>query len=171
MSPEIAAGQLLDEDSDGVTHAVAEDADARQRVQSYLMRTGMVRPDPETTWAFGRRQVDEGYLVADLGGRDREEPATVCLLAAEGVLAVDRGGPLLENDVVSALLGGYYDQHGGSFQLHAEPFPDEAAVADARDSLTEAGLVDDGEGRGPFADALTRLADGLDARLEDHLDA
>jgi len=88
---------------------------------------------------------------------------TACLLVDTGHLLLDRGGPLLASEYVAALLGDYRQFHDGAFELHAEPVGGIDALRAVRDELGEAGLVDEGgDGKGPFAEGLSRAATGLD---------
>lgn len=163
MDTEVAACRLVDErrHGDDVGTTPAADADARERIQRYVMRAGSVRRDPETAWVFGRRQLDERFMLFEFGGR--EEQATLCLLPVQGILLADRGGSLLENEFVAAFLGGYYDHHDGAFELHVQPLDDEG-IGEARGALVRTGLTtEEGDGRGPFADALGHIAAELAA--------
>ncbi|MFB6179310.1 MAG: hypothetical protein ABEI77_06255 [Halorientalis sp.] len=163
----VALGHLVDEDRRCTDQStpLSTDADACERVRTYLVSAGSVRGAEETTWVFGRRLVDERFVLMEFGDRDGQL-ATVCLLAETGHLFFDRGGPLLANEYVAALLGGYLEFHDGEFELHAEPLGGIDALRAARDEFVETGLVDDaGDGKGPFADGLSRLARGLDAAI------
>ncbi|MFT4921606.1 MAG: hypothetical protein ACI8XM_000809 [Haloarculaceae archaeon] len=163
---EVAAGRLVDEPrtDEGEGVPVAESTESQERLQTYLVRAGSVRRDPDTAWAFGRRHLDARYCLATVGGSD--ETATLCLLPAEGTLLVDRGGPLLENEFVAAVLGGYFEHYDGNFELHAQPLDREEVNATCA-RLADVGLTTaDGEGRGPFDDALGRIATGLANRQE-----
>ncbi|MFD1587115.1 hypothetical protein ACFR9U_08970 [Halorientalis brevis] len=160
----VALGHLVDEDRRCTADSVSlsTDADACERVRTYLVTAGSVRGSEATTWVFGRRAVDEQFVLVEFGARD-DPAATACLLTDTGHLLFDRGGPLVANEYVAALLGGYIQFHDGEFELHAEPIGGIDALRAARDELTGTGLVDDaGEGKGPFADGLSRLATGLD---------
>ncbi|MDG5775746.1 hypothetical protein VB773_16990 [Haloarculaceae archaeon H-GB2-1] len=162
----IAVGELVDEplrngeSSDRL--ALAETAAARERVQSYLMATGSICCDGETVWHFGRRVVNEGFVVTELSTDERD--VTLCLLPAQGTVLFDRGGPLLENDCVAAFLSGYLEFHEGSFELHAQPFGERRPLAALVEALEAAGLIHDPVS-GPFADAFGRFEQGLDDRL------
>jgi hypothetical protein len=157
---DVAAATLVDEPDTGEEDEVPASRDTRNRVRTYLVRAGSVRRDTGTVWAFGRRQLGDRYCLVEFGP---ETKAVVCFLPAEGVLLVDRGGPTPENEFVAALLGGYDEYHDGEFELRARPVTaPEASGACA--ALAAAGLTtDDGEGCGPFADALGRIAAGVAA--------
>lgn len=160
----VALGHLVDEDRRCTTESVplSTDAEACERVRTYLVSAGSVRGSEATTWVFGRRAVDEQFVIVEFGTRENRA-ATACLLTDTGHLLFDRGGPLVSNEYVAALLGGYLQFHDGEFELHAEPIGGIDALRAARDELTATGLVDDtGEASGPFADGLSRLATGLD---------
>jgi hypothetical protein len=162
----VAVGHLVDEDRLAADTEVPVGADpsARERVRTYLMSAGAVRRDADTAWPFGRRLVTDQCFLVEFG--DTDEPATLCLLTDTGHLLFDRGGPILENEYAAAFLGGYFEFHDGVYQLHAEPVGGIDALRAARDELAAVGLVDaDGTGRGPFADAVSRLAEELDAAI------
>lgn len=164
----VALGELRDENRRRAADSVplSADADACERVRTYLVSAGSVRRTETTTWVFGRRVVDEQFMLVEFG--DREEPAaTACLLADTGHLLFDRGGPLLSNEYVAAFLGGYFEFHDGEFELHAEPLGGVERLRTAREELDAAGLVDEsGDGKGPFAEGLSRLATGLDDAID-----
>lgn len=158
MDTDVAACRLVDEHrhGDDVGTITAADADVRERIQRYIVRAGSVRRDPETAWVFGRRQMDEQFFLFEFGSR--EEQATLCLLPDQGILLADRGGSLFENEFVAAFLGGYYNHHDGAFELHAQPLDDEG-IGEACAALVRTGLTtEEGDGRGPFADALGHIA-------------
>lgn len=160
----VALGHLVDEDRRCTDDSVplSTDTDACERVRTYLVSAGSVRGTEATTWVFGRRVVDERFVLVEFGNPG-DNTATACLLADTGHLLFDRGGPLLSNEYVAALLGGYLQFHDGEFELHAEPIGGIDALRAARDELTATGLIDEaGDGIGPFADGLSRLASGID---------
>ena len=159
-----AFGHLVDENRrcTDASSPLSMDAEACERVRTYLVSAGSVRGVEERTWVFGRCVVDERFVLMEFGDRDGQL-ATVCLLTETGHLLLDRGGPLLANEYAAALLGGYLEFHEGAFELHAEPVGGIDALRATRDELAETGLVDDaGDGKGPFADGLSRLATGLE---------
>jgi len=162
----VAVGYLVDEDRLAADTSVplGTDPNARERVEAYLMSCGSVKRDAETAWVFGRRMVSEQFVLVEFG--DPDDPATVCLLTETGHLLFDRGGPLVENEYVAALLAGYFEFHDGVYQLHAEPVGGIDALRATRDELVAAGLVDEGgDGQGPFADALSTFATELDEAI------
>ncbi|WP_136718190.1 hypothetical protein [Halorientalis salina] len=163
----VALGHLVDEDRrcTGGSRPLSMDGEACERVRTYLVSAGSVRGVEETTWVFGRRVVDERFVLLEFGAPE-DQSATVCFLTDTGHLCFDRGGPLLGNEYVAALLGGYLRFHDGDFELHAEPVGGVDALRAARDELAETGLVDEaGDGEGPFADGLSRLATELDDEI------
>jgi hypothetical protein len=164
MDTEIAAGRLLaGAGAEGERVRMAADPALRERVQRYLVGAGSVRTEAGATWTFGRRQLDERYILAEFGAR--EERATLCVLPQDGLLLVDRGGPLAANAFVAAFLRGYRDHAEGT--LDAQPLAD-GEVSAACAALADAGVTtDDGEAAGPFADALDHIASSLAARPTD----